>query len=196
MDIFDFISDKNNNGGYGHVFDYLKSDDKKFVDFVQHAYGSYFISAGLIADIDENRLLEAYVFWKNDLERIKKFEMSDSEELDHFKHAAHMIYWLRRAVPVLSVQPAEEGSTPDEILQQDLLYKYRDQYCAFDLGFKLCAFFEANRPKTDKYFSEYNLDYDFKSVASHFLKTKNVSPHALFLIYKGLFFDPFKRKVA
>lgn len=179
MDILDYISDFNKRG-FDHLFDYLKDNPDNFVNAVQLSYGTYFTKAGLIADIDENRLLESYVLWMNDLARIKEFEMSDSYELDHFKHAAHMVYWLRRALPILSIQAAEEDATADEKKEQDILYKYANQYCAFDLGFMLCAFFEAQRPGSGIYYSQMNLDYDYKQVASHFLKTKNVSPHALF----------------
>ena len=190
MDIFDYISSLNNGSKFDHLFDYLKDNHDNFVEAVRKSYGLYFLNAGLIADIDENKLLECFVLWKNDLKRIKEFEMSDSHELDHFKHAAHMVYWLRRALPVISIQPAEEDLTEVQLQEQQLLFKYANQYCAFDFGFKLCAFFEANRVDSKVYFSEMTLSYDYKQVASHFLKTKNVSPHALFLIYKGVFFNP------
>lgn len=190
MDIFDYISNLNNETEFDHIFDYLKDNHDNFVEAVRRSYADYFFNAGLIADIDENKLLECFVLWKNDLKRIKEFEMSDSYQLDHFKHAAHMVYWLRRALPIISIQSAEQDPTQYEEQEQQLLFKYANQYCAFDFGFKLCAFFESNKHGSEVYFAEMAISYDYKQVASHFLKTKNVSPHALFLIYKAIFFNP------
>lgn len=194
MLVCDHISELHEENSSTHIFEILRRDKDSFADTVGKIYGLYFTEAGLIADIDTTRLYEAFVLWKNDLDRVKTFELPDSDELDHLKQSAHLAYWLRRVSPILSIQYAEENSTEQEIAEQELLFKYGNQYCAYHLGFRICAYFEANRVDSEIYSSDYDLNHDYKVVVSHFLKTKNVSPHALFLIYKSLFFKPLIQK--
>lgn len=192
METSDLIATLHSESGSKNIFEYLKSDKAAFCETVAKCYGQVYIKAGCIIDVDETRLLEAYVLWLNDLDRVKQFEMHGSIELDHFKQAAHLSYWLRRVAPILSVQNAEEGKSKQSEALYKVLVKYGNQYCALDLGFHLCGFFEANRVGSKIYSSDYELDNDFSLAVSHFLKTKNVSPHAMFLIFKSMFYNPIK----
>ncbi len=106
------------------------------------------------------------------------------KELDHFKHASHLCFWLRRMGPILEVFPIDSKIPPDTVgdkgKELELILKYRNEYLAFQVGLFMCGDFEADdkHPK---------IDYDYLLTFCHFMRYKHVSPHAIFLIYKSLF---------
>ena len=114
---------------------------------------------------------------------------------DHFKQAAHLAYWLRRTAPIVKMNcPDLKGNFGNVDSAREIHFKYGNEYSAFTVGFDLCRFYEANKKGSnpDIYASDYSMNDDYITVMAHFLKTKNVSPHALYLIYKSLFFNPIK----
>lgn len=175
------------------VFAKMESFDW-FSRFLQAQYADVCRKAGISCKLLSHRLLDAHEHWQTDLKRVSQFELNNKTP-DHFKQSGHLVYWLRRTSPVIEfINPKHnisdaEGLPPTEAEKklQELLFKYGNEYLAFDVGYRLCRYYETERndgPLGDK---DRLLTPDYILTISHFLKTKNVSPHAMFLILKSLF---------
>ena len=77
--------------------------------------------------------------------------------------------------------------TTDESAFRDLLFGYCNEYLAFDLGYQFCRYYEINKAGGSQRATTLILDEDYLRTTCHFLKYKQVSPHALYLLYKSLF---------
>jgi hypothetical protein len=177
----------------------IREDREEFSRFVKgYVLSVTFEHALLRPRFSEARLRDAHHYWQADMKRVEGYSLpSGSDGADHFKHAGHLTYWLRRSVPIvelneLSLSEAESAGRslteePDQALR-DLLYDYATEYLAFDLGFAFCMFYERNRVSPSRSLS-LQLDEDFIKNVCCFLKEKNVSPHALNLMFRSLFFQ-------
>ena len=174
------------------IFEELKKDEDKFAKIISRELGRTVLYHGHRINLSTTKIHEAYEFWCNDLQRVKFHELATSSDLDHFKQSAHLVYWLRRANPINEIFYAEADPTAEELRWHDLLKHYGIQFTSFQLGFDLCRFFESEKIGSVYYTNDFELDYDFYATVSHMLKTKNVSPHSIFIIYKSLFFDPLR----
>lgn len=162
---------------------------KFFAEYSIHMLGKARLSPRLVYQ----RVLEIHGAWVNDLDRISENEKNLDKGLDHFKHAGHLAYWVRRQAPVyeatdnlldLGDSPGYDLSENEKALR-NLLFAYLNEYLAFDLGFQFCKIHDLNRAGSRA--GTLVLNEDYIRTMCHFLKYKNVSPHALFLIYKSLF---------
>ncbi|MBF0346392.1 MAG: hypothetical protein HQL81_01880 [Magnetococcales bacterium] len=161
----------------------MKNDIDYFIDYIEKF--SVFIthSVGYKPSLSRQYLEDARRAWIDDISRVSDREMS-GEELDHFKHASHLCFWLRRMGPILEVLQIDPGIPPDTVgdkgKELELILKYRNEYLAFQVGLFMCGDFEADdkHPK---------IDHDYLLTFCHFMRYKHVSPHAIFLIYKSLF---------
>lgn len=141
----------------------------------------------------EARLRDAHRAWLADLARIRGAEPNLKEAgLDHFKQCAHLAYWLRRKSPIVDYEDwaaKVEGLGDlysDEVQRRDLLRRYGEEFLAFDFGYKICLYYEMERLENPR--SEPPaLTLTHLIDICHMLKFKNVSPHALYLIYKSIF---------
>jgi len=80
--------------------------------------------------------------------------------------------------------------TKKEILDhRRRLFAYSNEYIAFDYGFRLCKTYELLR--TNRHDTGFSPNVDYVDTICYFLKFKNVSPHAIFLIFKSLLLDRF-----
>lgn len=138
-----------------------------------------------------SRLRDAHLFWQKDLLRVSKIEY-EGMPLDHFKRCGHLCYWLRRSSPIIEAQ--EILSPKDRHLNdfvKTMLFRYANEFTAFYAGFRICKYFEIKRTDGGTWHTLHldNLDIDaeYFHTICHFLKEKNVSPHALYLIYLSLF---------
>jgi len=131
------------------------------------------------------RLLQAQDYWHRDIlrlqETIRQTDPDTLPEPDEFKQAAFLAYWLRRRMVVDRVQA-------DDI---DLV-RYMNEIVAFLIGFRICHFHQAIRPdivgeEAKRRIRQFRLHEDYVWELAIFLHHKNVSPHALYLIYKSLF---------
>jgi hypothetical protein len=149
----------------------------------------------LKAHVSVARLREAHYYWLADLKRIGDNEL-DGANPDHFKQAGHLSYWLRRTRPVTSIEfdnssfSTQADLSPDDAYREEyrVLFNYLNEYIAFEIGFHISLFYylnEISRPRVLT--SEMYPSWDFIECLCHFLNSKNVSPHALFLIFKGYF---------
>ncbi|MBF0604575.1 MAG: hypothetical protein HQL07_12895 [Nitrospirae bacterium] len=164
------------------ILERLKKDRTFFRDFVYNASELMVLPYGLDPYFSRQYTEEVYDAWIDDLKRVSRHDMK-SEELDHFKHASHLCFWIRRMGPILELM--EKDSFPpdshgDKGRELDLITKYRNEYLAFRIGLTICGDFEphSKHPK---------LTYDYIASLCRFMRYKHVSPHALFLIYKSLF---------
>ncbi|MBC7953430.1 MAG: hypothetical protein H7Z12_16620 [Rhodospirillaceae bacterium] len=165
-----------------------------FKGFVVHQYGDSARAARLYPKIQAVRLFDAHHQWQQDVDRVSKYEL-DSGTPDHYKQCGHLVYWLRRSSPVVEWVDASnnlgdaEGlpDLPEHAQMKELLLKYGNEYLAFDLGYRICRYFEVSREDNPLSEDGRLLTPDYLRTISHFLKTKNVSPHAMYLILKSLF---------
>ena len=131
------------------------------------------------------RLKEAHHLW---LAEIGKIRTENGGEPDHFKRAGFLAYWLRRRV-VISV-PHERDRDGGE--RQKEFLRYSNEFCSFIVGYWLCLFFEAERRTGTARKEELQkivLDRGYLFDSAVLLHHKNVSPHAMYLIYKSLFYN-------
>lgn len=195
------------------IFDKLQDIDW-FLGFVEFQYRET-VSGGshLSPMISRYLLKETFSLWRKDLRRVSHMELNGSE-LDHFKQAAHLCYWLRRSSPISDFAdhlPDGAALSDKQKDVRDLIFRYGNEFAAFDVGYRLCRFFEAKRddvtamllmtgPTSEEQqkalsaITQFVLEEDYVKTICHFLKEKNVSPHALYLIYRSLFMDIRQRR--
>lgn len=166
-------------------------DEEFFVGEIYNAYVTYIQDHGFSGSISRPKLLEAHIFWNEDMARAKQFEMVDSSTIDEFKQCGHLAYWLRRFNPISEIRVYERADSEAEQARQAFFKKYGSQLTSFMIGFELCAYATANAEGSTFYKDDFKLSDDYTHVVSHFLKSKDVSPHSMFLIYKSLFLSPF-----
>jgi hypothetical protein len=154
---------------------------------------------GCSISLSDRRIGEAHDFWLADAERTLASATSDEvTELDHFKHAAFIAFWLRRLVPINDIYfspPLEEGKAPEP--KQIQFSRYGAEICALFAGFYICLSYEtcamADREEGEPV-SVISDATGVKRMPAHFqsefprlLKHKNVSPQAIYMLYRGLF---------
>jgi len=169
----------------GNVYARLKNE-AWFMRFVQTQYESACVDALVAVTLDNRRLWDAHGLWLEDLDRLKTYELAGGTP-DHYKQSGHLIYWLRRSSPVIAMTDiaGKKKISSDVADFRTLLFRYGNEYLAFDLGFRLCRFFESQKEGLDE--DVFRLKRDYLKAMAQFLKTKNVSPHALYIILKSLF---------
>jgi len=77
--------------------------------------------------------------------------------------------------------------SPDEIAFRELLLGYCNEYIAFDYAFQICKYYELGKVPPSSRAAAVALSREYYQTMCHFLKYKNVSPHALHLIFKSIF---------
>jgi hypothetical protein len=165
-------------------------DQKVFIEVVRNHLSVLMRPYQLSAALSLPRLNEAYSYWIADLGRLGTHEL-DGSNPDHFKQAGHLSYWIRRTRPIIDMEvisiETRADLSPEDAYKDEykLFFNYGNEYLAFELGFHLSNFyvlFDAKKPGKLVLPS-----WDLIECACHFLNAKNVSPHALFLIYKAFF---------
>lgn len=139
------------------------------------------------------RVIEAHGAWKNDLTRVGAHEPNLEDGLDHFKQCGHLAFWIRRMSPIVEAHDTTKNHgdaegyplTDDEIAFRRLLLGYCNEYLAFDYGFQICKYYELGGGSARAGVVAPSRQY--YQATCQFLKYKNVSPHAMHLIYKSLF---------
>lgn len=171
----------------------LLSTREDFTEYVTGFYYSECVGTGMKLELSPAAFTEAWDQFQTDLRRVSKFELNGGIP-DHFKQMGHLAYWLRRSRPVLSVAPDPSfplAGTDDELKMglkfQELLMRYPNECLAFALSYKIGL---KHVCKLSIPPSEFALSYDYLNTICQFLWNKNVSPHALFLIFKSLFHRP------
>lgn len=136
-------------------------------------------------------MADVHHFWTEDIRRLKEFSLAGKDP-DHFKQAAHLAYWLRRIGPVMDYVVANYGPLNErEKRSRDFLRQFNTEYIAFDVGYQICEFYETAALPSGVVPRKFGIDDEYLASICCFLKEKNVSPHALYLIYKSLFYKRF-----
>jgi hypothetical protein len=147
----------------------------------------------LVPTLSRSRISDAHQFWLEDLRRIESAD-GLSNGLDHFKQCGLLAYWLRRTSPLTDLQDysspvdGDAGHLDSEHEDfRDLLVLSASEYFAFDWPFQMCLFHEKTRENKNERADRVQLSREYIRTMCHFLKRKQVSPHAMFLIYRSLF---------
>ncbi|SDO49114.1 hypothetical protein [Afipia sp. GAS231] len=171
----------------------IKDEDafcREFTNFAM-SVGS---PARLFPQFSRPRLDEAHGSWLADLRRVKDHEKHLINGLDHFKQCGHLAFWIRRLSPIVEFTDLDFGESempmlPKERALRELLTGYVNEYLAFDFGYQICKYYETkNKSNPSPRAPILALSPDYYQMTSHFMKFKNVSPHAMHLIYKSLFY--------
>lgn len=185
----------------------IAADKDVFVSFIENYIDETCAPSALWAQLSKARLYDVHHFWTKDIDCVSKYSLEEGNTPDHFKQAAHLTYWMRRAAPVIDFKEGDSSlfgnpeNTIEKSLSQevndhrDLLFKYGSEYLAFNLGYLICKSYEITKAKdkskqnkTNFVLNPFEIDDDYINTIIFFLKEKNVSPHALFLVYKSLLF--------
>lgn len=151
--------------------------------------------------LGSRRFREAHNFWREDVDRVKREDMpAETKQLDHFKHASYIAFWLRRMLPIYFTN-ARPFDSKTAVNKENVgeFFKYGNEIIALLIGFQICLFYESSRvvehekgitpiyPDRAAYLRGFKfphaLLHDFATVLKH----KNISPHSLYLMYKALF---------
>ena len=176
------------------VLDAIQNCDEFVRSFCSYAEGALF-SCRLLPVMSKPRLIEAHGAWMNDLSRVGTHEPNLDDGLDHFKRCGHLAFWLRRMAPIVEAidttnnlaDAAGYALSADEIEFRDLLLGYCNEYIAFDYSFQICKYYELGKVPPSARAAVVAPSREYYQTMCHFLKYKNVSPHAMHLIFKSLF---------
>jgi len=172
-------------------------DRETFVMFM--AYNLMFVARrwGCHVHVNRLRLEEAFDFWVEDTTRVLAERMPpETQELDDFKHAGFIAFWLRRRIPVEDVEFLTVRKFLEE--DEDFFLGYCNEICAFTIGLWICTFYQSHttaiegnvqslRDNRLNYLQACTIDFPLFRDIVVTLKHKNVSPHDLYLIYRSLF---------
>ena len=151
-------------------------------------------SGRLLPVLSSPRLEEAWEAWKEDLTRLEKREPNLRDDgLDHFKHAAHLSFWIRKMTPIVeaidvlqNIGDAEGAPLSEsEKAFRSLMLTYCNEYVAFDIGYQIVMLYEMGKPGQRA--EKVKISRDYLQTVCHFLKYKTVSPHAIQLILRSTF---------
>lgn len=164
-----------------------------FLNFVKFNFDIFASHYKCEITISARRTLEAFDGWNRDTERTLS-EMNShhgSQGLDHYKQAGFLAYWLRRRdvlEEITAMQNPIPGIARDYISPlQETFIDFGNEIGSFLFGFHYCLRYEYGRRISD--LRACQLPEDYILAMAVMLKQKNVSPHALYLVYKSLFLD-------
>lgn len=157
-----------------------------FREAVAYTFRTVAYNFGYKAQFSKKRTREARSLWIAD---IKNMKIDGGGEPDHFKQAGFLAYWMRRRIPISLLEKTDrfDGSTP-----QLEFADYPNEICSFVFGLRVCIFFEAPKRETDarlKDLEALKLSPAFLRDIAVLLFHKQVSPHAMYLIYRSLFYN-------
>lgn len=156
---------------------------------------------GCEVTISDRRMGEAYDFWIGDVERaLQNGTDEETTELDHFKHAAFIAFWLRRLIPINDIwfQATAGNDGCGASAPQVRFSRYGNEICALSAGFMICLSYElAAMEERETHGQKTQVISDavaVKELPRHFLseypkllKHKNLSPHSMYMLYRSLF---------
>ena len=195
--IYDFACER------ADLFECLKDQDF-FRDFVTYQYQTSLANTALEPRISEYACNLAFAQFTSDVKRMLASEYEGEGQLDHFKQASFMVFWLRRHSPISEVflKRPEQAILPVKIRSEqpkEVHYYYLNQNVSFDIGFRIIRFWEAQRKdSTEIYGREVSIE-EFsmlgestrnKSLLKDLVQTlasKSISPHSLWMIYRAFF---------
>lgn len=149
---------------------------------------SFFAIAGVAKlDLEFSRVAahSAYEAYCGDVKRMV-ISMPKGKEPDHFKRCGCLAYWLRRNSPVIGWHAQEDAFLATESPLKEwrtFFEKYGHAFLAFALGYHICHYYEAQKGNAPR--RKPGLDY--LGDMCYVMKYKNISPHAMGMVYRALF---------
>ncbi len=153
--------------------------------------------------MSKSRLGDVHDFWLVDVARTLKDGMPERTiDLDHFKHAAFIAFWLRRMQPINETKVIagwDIDPSPERYKRRKRFLRYGAEYCALIIGYQICLNYELKKifPQYDDISPTHGTRLEYlgrtqfpDALISDFvmvLKHKNMSPYGLYLLYKALF---------
>ncbi|MEH2481544.1 hypothetical protein V1282_004901 [Nitrobacteraceae bacterium AZCC 2146] len=179
------------------ILDAIQDCEEFLHSFCEYSEGAL-LSCRLLPVISKPRLIEAHGAWVNDLSRVGAHEPNLEDGLDHFKRCGHLSFWLRRMGPIVEAldttknlgDSAGYDLSRDEIDFRELLLGYCNEYIAFDFSYQICKYYEMGKVPPSPRATAIAPSREYFQTMCQFLKYKNVSPHAMHLIFKSLFLGP------
>ncbi|WP_298362532.1 hypothetical protein [uncultured Litoreibacter sp.] len=163
-----------------------------FLEVIDQAAKAVASKCGFEIELHPTRIQEAQDLWIEDIQSLTLDKKIGGETVRacEYKQSSFLTYWLRRRLVVYSVSPKNPGDRDFDTLFKE----YPSEYVALSIGLKLAAFHRfASAPNfhgdalaeisdkgDDMLFS---LMHDALVLLHH----KNVSPHALYLVFKALY---------
>lgn len=158
---------------------------------------------GCQVSMNRRRLVETHDYWLADAARtLNNGIRRPTKELDHFKHASFIAFWLRRTVPIETFEVItgwEDDPHHDRYKRRSLFLRFGNEICALRVGYQICLNYEAATIFSDEsetvvplgnrlaYFRSRSfpdaLMEDFATIMKH----KTMSPYAVYMTYKSLF---------
>jgi hypothetical protein len=183
------------------IFDKI-TDQAWFSNFIKYQYRDVVFRSSPISPIfSDYWISQAFLHYVKDVSRVSNNEYN-GKPLDHYKRAGLLCYWLRRCPPI-----AEFGNNADFLLSGVKLRSpntletiHGNQWAAFDIGFRICRFFQAFRNDTRQNAAErakierisLQGEAEYLQDLCYILSDKNMSPHAIGIIYRSLFISVVK----
>lgn len=141
---------------------------------------------GCEVEFSKRRLDEAHYLWLRDVERIDFGDRGNKP--DAFKRAGILAYWLRRRLVIADVIPMESVAydTPYGQARRDRFVMNGAEIIPFLIGYNLSKYFSIALAEPVETRFRGALDEDFVWDVGRLLRINNVSPHALYLLYRAL----------
>ena len=187
------------------IIEKLKDRDW-FLNCVRENYLTASKKHSFIADVHQFRAYEAHDLWIEDLERLLEHGIEDSSDLDIYKHAGFLTYWLRRRLVINTVEIDNSDSPNPKISIKEHIdnlpsnmkeyLQYHNEMSAFEFGMQICFNYRINNLQENGASKE-EIEEFINRVSKNsaviisdivvFMKQKSVSPHTLYLVFKTLF---------
>ena len=183
----DMLADPNSPYIHRDTLNNIHTDEKKFGEFVYLEFDKDAEYAALNPQYSRDLVHDAHQSYVWDVNRLED-NMKTSP--DHFKICGYLAYWLRRNSPVIRWNETAPHHRIDEDTRKarELIFEFGRSFHAFMIGYRVCWFFERNKQAAlpaARLLPAINGDYI--RVVCYAMKYKNVSPHAMGLIYRSLF---------
>lgn len=180
-------------------FDRLGDPDRGwFEKFVKYQYRDVvFRMEGVAPVLSDYWIAHAHHRWTKDMKYVSVKEY-EGRPLDHFKRAGFLCYWLRRCPPLVDLTrntDTQFAGVSHRDGPKRILVQYGNVYAAFDIGLRICRYWEAARndieypPEIRKKIKNFSIPHHSEYIADmcYTLAEKNISPHSLNMLYKSLF---------
>ena len=137
--------------------------------------------------LSATRTEESRIYWQRDMSGVR---IDGDTTPDHFKHAGFLCFWLRRRIVLEQAFEIEDQTVSKG--SREFFAVYGNELCAFLAGYWLCLGFEfslemAKTGDIVELLGNLEVPSVYLQDVCKLLRNKEVSPHALYLIYKSLF---------
>ena len=171
-------------------------DETTFVNKVRQHHTHEGMLVAYEPIINDDRLKDAWSCYRKGEEQMKRSLHRESREADHFKRSGLLVFWLRRASPIIGLERKNSKHPPNEKLAT-MLEEYPSELLAFGFGLAICNFYESekegaaplSRGKGDT--NLIDMDEGYIQTVCYMMKFKNLSPHSMGLIYRSLYTNPY-----